>query len=235
MYFVSELAGDELVLGGEEGHHALGPRRVRAGDRVELFDGQGTVALAHVEGIDRRKRELRLRVSVRTRQAPPLPLVLACALPKGERVTTMLDMCTQLGMTAFVPLDCERAVTRAGANAQVRWQRVCVEACKQSRRAWLPQLLPAAAPGAVMGAGSAAWLAEPDGPPAASLAAQCADASAHLVIVGPEGGLTADERDLLRAGGARPVSFGRGILRVETAAVTALGWCAVNAAGDVPG
>lgn len=236
MFFLPDLDAERLELAGEQAHHALGPRRLREGAELELFDGRGTIARACVASIDRRRRTLGLDVVARVRQPQPVALVLAAALPKGERVATMLDMCTQVGMTDFIPLACERSVTRAGDGAAARWQRVCVEACKQSRRAWIPRVHEPLAPAAAATRpGARVWLADPAGSAVREAGALAGGAAAgQVVLVGPEGGFTeAEVRDVLAAG-ASPVAFGAAVLRVETAAVVALAWCAITRASDVP-
>ncbi|MFB3088665.1 MAG: 16S rRNA (uracil(1498)-N(3))-methyltransferase [Acidiferrobacterales bacterium] len=69
--------------------------------------------------------------------APQPRIELACALPKGGRQSILLEMATQLGINVFWPLQCERSSVKPGATASRRWQRICVEACKQSRQGWL--------------------------------------------------------------------------------------------------
>lgn len=220
-YFASLAETSErLSLSGAEASHAGGARRLRAGDRVVLFDGAGTVANAEITAAATGRLELALLS--RERRPAPIPLHLACALPKGDRQATLLDTATQLGMTDFTPLVCEHSVVTPGPNSAPRWRRICLEACKQSRRAHLPRLHAARTPAEVArehGA-QALLIADPEGQAFAQAARLTADGA--MVLIGPEGGFTRQEVAAVRAAGGVPVALGACILRVETAAAALL-------------
>jgi 16S rRNA (uracil1498-N3)-methyltransferase len=215
-------AGATVTLAGDEARHAAGARRLRAGDALWLFDGRGALARATLLAAAKRDGTLTLRIEER-RDAPPPPrrLHLACAPPKGDRQAVLLDMATQLGMTDFTPLACARAVAAPGANAAARWRRVCLEACKQSRRLHLPAIHAEATPAAVAAAGGWVLIAHPSGAPLAHLRPP-ESADKVTLLIGPEGGFTDDEVAAATAAGARAVSLGEAILRIETAAVALL-------------
>ncbi len=228
MFYCPELsaAAGELTLSGEEARHAHSARRLAAGDTLWLFDGRGTIARAAVRAFERRTGTLRLALAKREQVALPWPqITLACALPKGERQAVLLDMATQLGMSSFRPLICERSVVRPGPSAQRRWERICLQACKQSRRAHLPAieepLTPARVP-ALAADGYRIWLADPEGAAIATCTARATLPDRLLLVVGPEGGFTPTELKVFDAAGAQRVSLGRGILRIETAALALL-------------
>ena len=216
-----------MTLAADEARHATAARRLALGDELTLFDGNGALAQAAIATLPTRGRGLELRVLSRIQTpAPTRILHVAAALPKGDRAATLLDMATQLGMTAFTPLVCTHSVvvpTRAD-----RWQRICIEACKQSRRACLPRLHAPTSPVAAIQAftatinkGGAArmFYAHPRGrvlAPADVTVTHC------LMLIGPEGGFSDEEVVAMTAGGAERVDLGAGILRVETAAVALL-------------
>jgi 16S rRNA (uracil1498-N3)-methyltransferase len=212
------------TLTGDEARHASGARRLRPGDRVTLFDGRGLTASAELAEVRDRGLSVEFQVREHHRQPAPAPaLHLACALPKGDRLGTLLDMGTQLGMSSFTPLRCEHSVVRPGDGASDRWRRIVLEACKQSRRAWLPEILPAAGPAEVARAavarGAPVWIAHPDGPPPA---AAIAAGDNQWFLIGPEGGFSKSEVTGAEAAGARRIGLGDGILRIETAAIALL-------------
>ena len=133
--------GSLITLSGKEAWHALGVRRLDVGDSIRLIDGKGAHALAIVESLEGRNQ-----ASLRVAELTQIPLqqpdiILATAIAKGDRQSSMLDMATQLGISAWQPLLCDRSVSKVGKNSYQRWQRICLEACKQSGSAWLPQLL----------------------------------------------------------------------------------------------
>jgi 16S rRNA (uracil1498-N3)-methyltransferase len=239
MFYCPQLgaAGEALMLTGEEARHARSVRRLAAGESLWLFDGQGTMARAIIRSLERRGRGLELVLAERQVVAAPRPRVeLACALPKGERQAVLLDMATQLGMCAFHPLLCERSIVQPRSGAARRWQRICVAACKQSRRAHLPSLREATTPAQLAGlarVGYTLWVADPGARPLAErLHGSLPDPL--LLVVGPEGGMTSAEIVGLTTAGGQTVGLGGAILRIETAAIALLAQVALHAAQGGP-
>jgi len=224
-------AGDVVDLDLEEARHATGARRLSVGDRIVLFEGEGCLARAELAEIGARRVRARLLDRARVPAERPL-LHLASALPKGDRQATLLGMATQLGMSSFTPLVCERSVVRARAEMPERWGRLLREACKQSRRAHLPRLAAAAEPAEIADRrepGAPLFMLHPGGAPLADrlLGLVPGRTDALHLLVGPEGGFSDDEVEGVRSQGGEVVCLGSGILRTETAAVAAL---AVSAA-----
>lgn len=215
-------AGDEAALDQREARHAGGARRLAAGDAITLFDGRGQIARAGI--MEAARKRVCYRVNSREEQPPPWPRVhLAAALPKGDRQAIMLGMATQLGMASFTPLTCARSVVRASSGFADRAQRVMLEACKQSRRAWLPVVHGPASPVEVIAAADAMTLvAHPDGRPLREVMREDSMASA-TVLIGPEGGFAEAELAAMDdAAGAQRIALGESILRIETAAVATI-------------
>lgn len=226
LFYCPELArsGPTLALSPEETRHAAA-QRLRVGDAVALFDGRGHGARARVAAIGARGRGIEVEIGERfSAPAPVPPRALYCALPKGERLATLLDMATQLGMTRFVPLLCARSVVQPGTGWQARAQRICVEACKQSRRLYLPELgepvSPAAALAAAQQTTPCVWFAHPRGSARPNAAA--IPSSGVAMFVGPEGGFTDEEVMQAERTGVTRVDLGSQPLRIETAAVALL-------------
>jgi 16S rRNA (uracil1498-N3)-methyltransferase len=219
-------AGELALLEVLEARHATRARRLAKGDPVVVFDGSGVTARAVLKEVSR--HAVRAEITVREEHAHPAPaLHLASALPKGDRIATLLSMTTQLGMTSFTPLACQNSVARASGSAFARWERILREACKQSRRPHLPKLGAEASPEAwtqAIGADAATFVLDPSGEPAGSVLASQSlrNAEAIHLLIGPEGGMTAEELDTLVQSGARKLSLGAGILRIETACAAAI-------------
>lgn len=222
LFFCATLDNaSEVALAGDEISHVKA-QRLKLGDALALFDGHGNVARGTIRSIAR--REIRIAVAERRRESPAIPRIdLYCAVPKGDRVATLLDMATQLGMRRFTPIRWARGVVEPGARAADRWQRVCLEACKQSRRTYLPEFGATAtladAIAQARAEHSRLLLAHPyDDTPSPSFP-KLAQTQKLALFVGPEGGLVEEELGLLRNAGADLLSFGEGILRIETAAI----------------
>lgn len=210
--------GGSGSLGEEEARHASAARRIRAGDSIGLIDGLGTRARAVVDAVTR--RSLTFTVHERRCVPPPSPaIVVATAVPKGERFRTLVDMLAQLGAAALVPLNCEHSTVKPRASSVARWRRIAIEACKQSRNPHVPEIAePLTLPESLARVGDGDALVYADA--AGGRLEDCLGANGRLhLYVGPEGGFSDDEKQRLTGSGARPVAFGGNVLRVETAAV----------------
>lgn len=235
LFYCPELPapGEIASLAAEEAHHAAASRRLRVGTMIQLFDGRGNVARARVTAITDRRRALQAQINERRAEPrPPTQIHLASALPKSDRQAVLLDMATQLGMCSFTPLDCEHNVVRPGPRAASRWRRICLEACKQSRRLYLPDIhspaTPAQTAAHATAAGHAVVLAHPAGTDSGAPFGPAAESvTAVTVLVGPEGGFTEKEVREVCAHGALTVGLGAAILRIETAAVALLARLAI--------
>jgi len=219
-----------VVLDGDEAHHAATVRRVRAGEEISLTNGAGLMCHGKVEAIDNKPAAVTISVASCERQARAVRIHLAAALPKGDRQRTMLDMATQAGMDCFTPLSCERSVSKEGGNASERWRKIVMEAMKQSRRAWLPEIRPSMELAGLVDAlpeNALLLLASGDGRPAAELAIP-ANVNEVVILVGPEGGFTDAEVEQILATGAITVRLVDSVLRTETAAVLATGLVALR-------
>jgi 16S rRNA (uracil1498-N3)-methyltransferase len=222
------LAGDRVVLDGDEGRHAAVVRRIRVGERVELTDGSGHLASCVVAEV--RRDGLVCDVVARRDVDLPQPrVVVVQALPKGDRGETAVETLTEVGVDEIVPWVSARSVTRwkgeRGDKALRRWRTTAREAAKQSRRAWLPLVSPpvstddvvalieAAALGVVLHEEASTPIGVV-GPPAAGTL---------VVVVGPEGGLSPEEADRFGSAGAVSVRLGPTVLRTSTAGTVAAG------------
>src|ERR687897_659952 len=170
--------------------------------------------------------------SVRERVDVPKPaprLVVAQALPKGDRGELAVETMTEVGVDEVVPWLAQRCVTRwqgdRGARALRRWRTTAREAAKQSRRAWLADVTEPATTAQLADRMSAAALPivlheEASGP----LRGVELPAEGEIVVaVGPEGGVAPDELDAFTAAGARVVGLGPTVLRTSTAGTVAAG------------
>jgi 16S rRNA (uracil1498-N3)-methyltransferase len=225
-FFYPTLAGGMTVtLHDEEFHHLVHVLRGKVGQHVELFDGQGASAEALVERLSKRDAQLSLVSEVRREPLPAVSLVLGVACPKGDRLKWLVEKATELGVTELIPLICERSVVEPRETKLAKLEQTVVTACKQCRRNTLMKIgdsLPlhefiARAPDPV-------WIAHPSGE---SIRTQLEERQKRpfdppLPIwgaVGPEGGFSETEIEQCVAAGARLVSLGRHVLRVETAAI----------------
>jgi 16S rRNA (uracil1498-N3)-methyltransferase len=134
---------DEFGLPEGAARHAQ-VRRVQPGDALRLFDGRGHEHAAQVLEMGRKAVVVRVGPACETLPEMPQRLTLALGMPANERMDTLVEKATELGVHAIQPLECERSVLRlAGDRAQRKrehWQAVAVAASEQCGRAWVPQV-----------------------------------------------------------------------------------------------
>lgn len=231
-------AGAVVALPQDEAQHALKSLRLKPGDPLVLFDGRGAVARARVESTTRRELSARVERSD-TVPASAASLWLAAGVVRGPRFDFVIEKATELGVTGFIPLLTRHSEVRPGVGGEKseRWRRLTLAAAKQSRRPWLPEILPPlpleALPGRFPGA--RLWVAHPES--AETEMRQSVEQKAYsdevsgetgrgvdLLLTGPEGGWHPDELTDLAARGARFVHLGDARLRAETAALSLLVW-----------
>src|ERR1017187_9049075 len=228
-------AGDALRLDGREAHHALHVLRLKRGELVAVLDGVGNEFLCAVENSSR--NAVTLSVSLKNFTAPPpCSITLLQAVPKGKIIESIIQKAVELGARRIVPLLTEHVVTRLdnrdAADKRTKWQQVAIEAIKQCGAAWLPEI---EAPMTIE-----QFLARRDKFDL-SLVGSLQKDRRHPreclsgfqakhgrlpqsvgVWIGPEGDFTPDELQAIQAAGALPISLGRLVLRVETAAIYCL-------------
>lgn len=220
--------GSAAEISRDEARHAFGARRLGAGDTITLFDGRGNLAEARLADERTRRGDL-AAVVVSCRTAPPLlpEVTIAFAVPKGDRLSTLLDLATQAGASRLVPIECARSVVDAEKlDRGERWQRILAESAKVAKRAWIPELVPGGALGAVAESerarGAALAVAHTTAAaPIAAWSARVPETQPRTVFIGPEGGFEDGELRALEAFGATAVSLGPCVMRVETAAIAA--------------
>lgn len=227
-FFVENLDGEQITIAGAEAHHAAGALRLKPGEIVELFDGQGGIVNGAIVSIS--NKQMAVRCVQRRTEVRPQPIIhLSFAVPKGKRLDWLLEKATELGAASIQPVIFERSV--AGKNdlsegAKKRWMSHLIAAAKQSELNFLPQLRPplplerflAGWPNFLCIAGDA-------GPGAISMAEAIRRRTAGqeiVLLVGPEGGFTDSERTAILSAGFLPVRIGSTVLRIETAAIALL-------------
>ena len=232
---------DKLIeLSSSESAHLSKSRRLKPGDQVHLINGKGLMAMAEVvakgvaKGVLANNKQVQIQCSDFVIAERPLAQIsVATAIPKGDRAKVMVDMLTQLGVDRIFPMRCDYSETRFNEKNREKWQRVAIEACKQSQNPWLPQIesewdfkslisdldklskdrnknngaLPQVIYTDISGA-DANKLEELD--------------SELIVMIGPEGGFSNSELAALKSINALSVCLGQHILRTELAAIAAV-------------
>lgn len=238
--------GDALTLQGDEGRHAAKVRRLAVGEWLDVVDGAGLRVRGEV--VATAASSLTMRVEqVIVEEAPATRLVLVQALAKGGRDEQAIESATEIGVDQVIPWQAQRSIVKwvgpKAEKARAKWESVVVAAAKQSRRAWTPQVERArdsrtlaqwiaqvsAEGGVVYMAHEAAHagLAADLRGRAWGLCASESSAGAVLppslgVLVGPEGGISDEERAAFVEAGAVEILLGPHVLRSSSAGATAL-------------
>jgi 16S rRNA (uracil1498-N3)-methyltransferase len=220
--------GSAVEISRDEARHAFDVRRLGAEDTITLFDGQGTLATARITGARARHGDRLVEIVTRDVMPPLSPEVtIAFAVPKGDRLATLLDGATQAGAMRLVPIECARSVVDADKlDRSERWRRILAEATKVAKRAWMPELVAGSAlldvAHAERARGAALLVAHTfNAQPIAACTASLSPDAPRSIFIGPEGGFEDAEIAELRALGAIVVSLGPCVMRVEIAAIAA--------------
>jgi 16S rRNA (uracil1498-N3)-methyltransferase len=219
--------GTSIALPDTAANHLARVLRMREGDGCVLFNGDGHDYDARITAISKRG-VLADIVGVRAiDNESPLHVTLLQGIARGEKMDLILQKATELGVAAVVPVMAERTEVKLDAERTEKrvahWRSVIASACEQSGRARLPTL---SAPAALVDAASAvdtgAMRLTLDPVGEVSLATVQVTRDAVVVAIGPEGGWSPRDRDILSAAGFTGLRLGPRILRTETAGLAAI-------------
>jgi 16S rRNA (uracil1498-N3)-methyltransferase len=210
-----------VMLAADEARHLREVLRLKPGDEVSVFDGEGREFRARVVQARREFAELELEDEIEAaRPESPLQLTLAVALLKGEKFDLVVQKATELGVVKIVPLITRYADIKlrdeSDASKRVaRWQRITLEAAKQCGRGFVPEVSDPKPLSAVL-KNPCFLFSERAGQGLKQI-----ETDEITAIVGSEGGWSDEELEQARAAGAQIVTLGGRIMRAETAAITA--------------
>ena len=217
----------DVEVGGEEGRHAVRVRRLQTGEHVVLIDGTGMWVQGPIVSVTSRDR-FTMTVRARGHTPPAQPrIVVVQAIPKTERADEAVELLTAVGVDQIVAWHADRCIARwrgdRVSRGLARWRRAAAAAAKQSRRTTIPEIggpLSTHEVCTLVASATAGFVcAEPVAAPLASTPIE--PYGQIVIVVGPEGGCTDDELELLTAAGATAVSLGPTVLRSVVAGTIA--------------
>lgn len=210
---------DSIELTGPEAHHAARVKRIRINEQVGVLDGQGRIGIGTIEKITGSKSKPIITITLSEIKLfdPIVPQVeIWSALPKGDRLDRMIDQLSQLGVTTVRPLICDRSQRKPETIRQDKLERIATEASKQCHRPWALNFdEPITFKDAINDPDAVIADAEGDTALAKVFSPRI------VVLIGPEGGWSDDERALIDATGMRIIRLGLFVLRIEAAACAA--------------
>jgi 16S rRNA (uracil1498-N3)-methyltransferase len=219
-FYCPTLAGPMARLDETESHHALHVLRLKVGDDVELFDGLGASASASVADVTR--TSVGLTVGTLRPAAPQQrpQLIVAAAPPRGDRLKSMVEKLTELGVDEFIPLRTVRSVIDPRQSRLEKLRGTVIAAMKQSGRNRLMKVHETTEFSVVLRKASVAnqliYIAHPGD---AGDEFSTEKGNDNVLLIGPEGGFTREEVLQATDYAATRLSWPEGILRIETATV----------------
>jgi 16S rRNA (uracil1498-N3)-methyltransferase len=226
-FYLNELleAGAPARLEGAEARHAVTVSRIGVGEQVSIGNGRGLIVRGAVTLATPIELEIAVESSDVAERATPA-IVLAQALAKGDRDELAIQAATELGVDAVIPWQAARSISRwEGAKIAKgidRWTAVVREATKQSIRSWIPDVLDLATTKQLARLAEATRVLVLDPTASQALTEVELDDRDLVLVVGPEGGVSPQELELLVGAGATPVRIGANVLRTSTAGPAAI-------------
>lgn len=226
----TDISSDTICIRDPERHHLLNVLRLKPGDDVQAFDGEGNSYIARLTDTE----SLPAIAFIQDHEFhPPLPphITLFQAIPKSDKMDLIVQKTTEIGVDDIVPMICQRSIPKRRGDAQQkrqdRWERIAIEASKQCGRSRFPKLLPQRTIGECLEQAKNCelplllWENE----------AECKiqnvlrdhkEVKSVGLIIGPEGGFSDIEAKEAIESGCIPTTFGGNTLRTETAAFVAV-------------
>ena len=227
-FFCETITQGTATITGDDAHHISRVLRMKAGDALSLCDGAGNEYDAVITSISQDAVSCTVGERHASEAESPVRVTLFQCLPKTGKMELIVQKCTELGVFAVAPVVSARCVVVPGKDydkKRERYNRVALEAAKQSRRGMIPSVLPLVELKKIDVKSFDLFLVAYEDETAVSLKqALRAAKSAQTIalLIGPEGGLEEGEVASLVAAGAKSVSLGKRILRTETAGMAML-------------
>jgi 16S rRNA (uracil1498-N3)-methyltransferase len=224
---------NHLALKGDEFHHCVNVLRLETGNQIVIFNGNGEEITSTIKSISKDEVKLKIHKQAQS-ERPKTRICIGQAVPKGKNMDLIIEKSTELGAAEIYPIISERTIIRLNKKESLKkrekWQRVAIEACKQSGQNWLPTVNQ---PQNLMSLFEST-VGEFD----LILIASLQHDSQHfkkilsefpgdrlnsvLILIGPEGDYTPSEIKFAVDSGSKPMSLGPITLRSETAAIYSL-------------
>lgn len=252
-YFIAkeQFETTTVQVQGDDAFHIQNVMRAKLGDHIIVADGAGQEAIAEIVALSKGTVEATYIELTKSAGEARIDVWLAQALPKGDKMETVIQKGTEIGANRFIPFISERTIVQYDAKKEAkrieRWARIAKEAAEQAHRGRIPSI-----------ESVSSWRELLAMVPQVTVAFICYEKETAqqfrellqavipkdptsdnslikiMLIIGPEGGLTEGEiRDAEQAG-CRTISLGRRILRTETAAMVGLS-CILYESGEIGG
>ena len=215
-----------ITLDSNAAHHLTTVLRKKAGFTFNIFDNSGTEFSATIIDINKREVKIEVLEQLYTELPTDLKITLFIALSKGDRMEFAIQKAVELGVHAITPIISEHTVVRLSAKRLERkteqWQKLIISACEQSGRCLIPVLNQVCAIDQIITSPPTGLSLLLDHRSKQTLSQLEKPIASMNLLVGPEGGLSAIERENLIKAGFCGIRLGPRVLRTETAPMAAL-------------
>ncbi len=228
-FFADKIQGNLAFIDSEEEiKHISRTLRMQEGDVVEIFDGKGKEYIARLDQIDKKSIQLKVMEEVKINRELKTFTTVYQGIPKAQKMELIVQKLTEIGVSRMVPVKferCIRLIDEKEAKQIQRWQKIALEACKQSKRTLVPLIeksmdIKTLAQDIKNNDLSLLFYENEEALNVKELLKALDKKQTKVgIIIGPEGGITETERELLISAGAKSVLLGNRILRTETAAI----------------
>lgn len=235
-YYIDGFQEKSATLDTSESHHFLHVMRGKPGEQIEVFDGQGRAFHATVTSADRKTVHLELLDPIEVNRELNCELVMAVAMPKGDRQKYLVEKLVEFGVTTLIPITTQQSVNKVTDSLIQKLKRTVVESSKQCGRNVLMKIEPLTKLDQFLESISQLdsqsnlnWIAHPaihkDSPSQNPITTFYTENQSNSVkrvtaIVGPEGGFTTEEVKSAMEFGFDSIDLGNRILRTESAATS---------------
>ncbi len=227
-FFWNEINEGTVRIDGQEARHIARVLRMQPGDFLVLFDGSGYDYTAKLTQTDGEYVTAEVVGKKRSESEPDVEVCVCQAIIKNDHFDYAVQKCTELGAGAVLPFLSERCVKRpkSAEGFAAREQRIAAEAAKQCGRSRIPRVLPVAEFEELaeqLRGKFVVFAYENEKTRTLKQLLQSVTKEREIyIVVGPEGGFSAQEAKTLERAGAHSVSLGKRILRAETAGAATL-------------
>ncbi|MCU7842745.1 MAG: 16S rRNA (uracil(1498)-N(3))-methyltransferase [Candidatus Thiodiazotropha sp. (ex Monitilora ramsayi)] len=219
-------SGNEVLLEEDSSHHLFHVLRLQSGDSISLFNNEGGEFEATISEIGKHGASATIGGLIREEVPPKLAIQLLLGISRGERMDFALQKATELGVNRITPVFTKRCVVKLNekkrASRMAHWQKIIVNACEQSGRALLPELDSPAEIGNAVSEQTAHTTLLLDHRSNKTLTEIKKPKGSICILVGPEGGLSSEERKLAKGKGFTGIKLGPRVMRTETAPLAAI-------------
>ena len=227
LFLVDKLENSNLIeVSGDEAHHAIKVLRINIGEEILISDGAGNWVRASVENIE--KKSFAAKVLERGFQQEKSPrLIVVQGLPKSDRVKDAIEILVESGVDLIIPWQADRSISKWQKDSLDKWQSAAVAATKQSRRFRKPEIIDGLSLSQLLeieSENSAILVMHESATTKLSevVTSKFADMSEIIIVIGPEGGISESELELLQSVGAHIVGLGPEVFRSAHAGGAAL-------------